>query len=193
MANKPSSRLTTYPGRAEDIIRLIIPRSISGIPRRKVSGQYQSLYYSQTVGCRSVRTTSPSHHQHLSLSPLPHVCPPSKHAYMIHSVALASRPPLYKPLSPRPPLSLPKSLAFWLRSSVVSVLHSLIAVTGLRTVKMIILIFGTCWKTSELAHVFWHSVARIALPRADANLYFFSLSFLACCGWDLKKNLSRGS
>jgi hypothetical protein len=45
---------------------------------------------------------------------------------------------------PRPPLSPLKSLAFWLRSSVVSVLHSLIAVTGLRTVKMIILIFGTC-------------------------------------------------
>jgi hypothetical protein len=38
---------------------------------------------------------------------------------------------------------------------------------------MIILIFGTCWKTSGLAHVFWHSVARIALPRADANLLFF--------------------
>jgi hypothetical protein len=54
---------------------------------------------------------------------------------------------------------------------------------------MIILIFGTCWKTSGLAHVFWHSVARIALPRADANLYFFSLSFLALRGWDLKKNM----
>jgi hypothetical protein len=96
---------------------------------------------------------------------------------MIHIVALASHPPLYKPVSPRPPLSVLKSLAFWLRSSVVSVLHSLIAVTGLRTVKMIILIFGTCWKTSELAHVFWHSVARIALPRADANLYFFHRAF----------------
>jgi hypothetical protein len=38
---------------------------------------------------------------------------------------------------------------------------------------MIILIFGTRWKTSELAHVLWHSVARIALPRADANHLFF--------------------
>lgn len=27
--------------------------------------------------------------------------------------------------------------------------------------------------TSELAHVFWHSVARIALPRADANTSLF--------------------
>jgi hypothetical protein len=27
--------------------------------------------------------------------------------------------------------------------------------------------------TSGLAHVFWHSVARIALPRADANTSLF--------------------
>jgi len=38
---------------------------------------------------------------------------------------------------------------------------------------MIILIFGTRQQTSELAHVCWHSVARIALPRADANTSLF--------------------
>jgi hypothetical protein len=52
---------------------------------------------------------------------------------------------------------------------------------------MIILIFGTCWKTSGLAHVFWHSVARIALPRADANLYFFFIEFPGLEGLGLEE------
>jgi hypothetical protein len=33
--------------------------------------------------------------------------------------------------------------------------------------------------TSGLAHVFWHSVARIALPRADANTSLFIDSLAA--------------
>ena len=38
---------------------------------------------------------------------------------------------------------------------------------------MIIHLFGTRWKTSGLAHVFWHSVACIALHQADAKPLFF--------------------
>jgi len=78
----------------------------------------------------TVRKPSLHHHPHLILHCLSQFAIPSNIAYII----LSSHAALYKPPSPRPPLSSLKSLAFWLRSSVVSVLHSLIAVTGLRTV-----------------------------------------------------------
>ncbi len=66
-----------------------------------------------------------------------------------------------------------RSFAFWLRSSVVSVLFSLISETSLRRHFKINLIFVTSSHTAGLAYVWGHSVARIALPRADANTNLF--------------------
>ncbi|KAH0373757.1 hypothetical protein KCU65_g153, partial [Aureobasidium melanogenum] len=82
----------------------------------------------------------------------------------LHNQSLFSL--VYKEPPPHPPLPLLKSLAFWLRSSVVSVLHSLIAVTGLRDHALGLLI------------IFRHSVARIALLRADANIFFSLILWL---------------
>jgi hypothetical protein len=62
--------------------------------------------------------------------------------------------------------------AFWLRSSVVSVLFSLISETCLRTQFVIISIFVTREVAAVLAHVTTHRVAGITLPPADANTLF---------------------
>ena len=70
--------------------------------------------------------------------------------------------------------------AFWLRSSVVSVLFSLISETVLRDFSLIIPIFDLRRLCSGLAYHCWHSVAGIALPPADANS--FSHLFHHCIG-----------
>jgi hypothetical protein len=57
----------------------------------------------------------------------------------------------------------------WLRSSVVSVLFSLIAEISPTGVILDYLIFDTRGLTTELAHVIPHSDARIALPWAVAT------------------------
>ncbi|KAH9243283.1 hypothetical protein K456DRAFT_1818598, partial [Colletotrichum gloeosporioides 23] len=62
--------------------------------------------------------------------------------------------------------------AFWLRSSVVSVLFSLISERSLRRPIVIILIFGFREESSVLAHDSSHSVPGITLPPGDANLFF---------------------
>ncbi|KAL0941857.1 uncharacterized protein CTRU02_204620 [Colletotrichum truncatum] len=68
--------------------------------------------------------------------------------------------------------------AFWLRSSVVSVLFSLISERSLRRPIVIILIFGLREKSSVLAHDSSHSVPGITLPPGDANTSFF----IVCSG-----------
>ena len=71
--------------------------------------------------------------------------------------------------------------AFWLRSSVVSVLFSLISERSLLRPIKIILIFGFRMVSSVLAHDSIHSVPGITLPPGDANLiFFFSLLAWAC-------------
>ncbi|KAL0939236.1 uncharacterized protein CTRU02_205846 [Colletotrichum truncatum] len=68
--------------------------------------------------------------------------------------------------------------AFWLRSSVVSVLFSLISERSLRRPIVIILIFGLGEKSSVLAHDSSHSVPGITLPPGDANTFFIVCSGL---------------
>ena len=106
-----------------------MPLDISERFTRVFGGQYMSSNHSSQQPYHSPETLTtppPTSHPSLSIS----VCHLIKPAYIIPRATS----PLYNPTLPRPPLSLLKSLAFWLRSSVVSVLHSLIAVTGLRTV-----------------------------------------------------------
>ncbi|CCF46756.1 hypothetical protein CH063_15408 [Colletotrichum higginsianum] len=62
--------------------------------------------------------------------------------------------------------------AFWLRSSVVSVLFSLISERSLRRPIVIIPIFGFREEPSVLAHGSSHSVPGITLPPGDANTFF---------------------
>ncbi|KAL4979976.1 hypothetical protein BDW66DRAFT_84747 [Aspergillus desertorum] len=59
--------------------------------------------------------------------------------------------------------------AFWLRSSVVSVLFSLISESVLRNTTLINLIFGSRGRASVLAHALTHSVIGLTLPPIDAN------------------------
>ncbi|KAL7947992.1 hypothetical protein V8C42DRAFT_271398 [Trichoderma barbatum] len=66
--------------------------------------------------------------------------------------------------------------AFWLRSSVVSVLFSLISERSLRRPIVIILIFDLGAASSVLAHDSAHSVPGITLPPGDATL------FITCLG-----------
>ena len=80
----------------------------------------------------------------------------------------------------------PTLFAFWLRSSVVSVLFSLISETSLRRYLRLFLFLETVGSSSGLAYLSWHSVARIALQRADANTPFSSSVWHLC--WTLKKN-----
>ncbi|KAL3413833.1 hypothetical protein V8F44DRAFT_489023, partial [Aspergillus fumigatus] len=63
--------------------------------------------------------------------------------------------------------------AFWLRSSVVSVLFSLISESVLRNTTLINLIFGSRGEASVLAHASPHSVIGLTLPPIDANHLFF--------------------
>ncbi|KAH4222481.1 hypothetical protein HBI06_147610 [Parastagonospora nodorum] len=74
--------------------------------------------------------------------------------------------------TPGPPLSptvtqRSDTFAFWLRSSVVSVLSSLIARTFLREFT-IILIFATGQWLTGLAHSHWHCVVPLTLPGIHA-------------------------
>ena len=74
--------------------------------------------------------------------------------------------------------------AFWLRSSVVSVLFSLISERPLRRLIVIIPIFGIRADSSRLAYVSAHSVPGITLPPGDANFFrpfFFHCS--RCLAW----------
>ena len=64
------------------------------------------------------------------------------------------------------------SVAFWLRSSVVSVLFSLISEIPLRWILMIILIFASRSRASGLAHTRLHCVTGLTLPPVDANTPF---------------------
>jgi hypothetical protein len=68
--------------------------------------------------------------------------------------------------------------AYWLRSSVVSVLFSLISESVLNEHTLIILIFGSRNLTSVLAHVLLHSVTGLTLSPVDANTFhqLFGLS-----------------
>ncbi|OHW92748.1 hypothetical protein CSPAE12_08629, partial [Colletotrichum incanum] len=68
--------------------------------------------------------------------------------------------------------------AFWLRSSVVSVLFSLISERSLRRPIVIIPIFGLREKSSVLAHDSSHSVPGITLPPGDANIFFHYVLWL---------------
>ena len=72
----------------------------------------------------------------------------------------------------RPLLFSPALFAFWLRSSVVSVLFSLISEIILRNESMIILIFVPCRRASVLAYAHRHSVIGLTLPPIDANIFF---------------------
>ncbi|CEI62260.1 unnamed protein product [Fusarium venenatum] len=73
--------------------------------------------------------------------------------------------------------------AFWLRSSVVSVLFSLISERSLRRPTLIIPIFGSRVIPSVLAHGFTHCVPSITLPLGDANAHLFGLNlFIAYLG-----------
>ena len=65
--------------------------------------------------------------------------------------------------------SSPALFAFWLRSSVVSVLFSLISERSLRGPIVIILIFETRAVSSVLAHDPAHCVPGITLPPGDAT------------------------
>ena len=83
------------------------------------------------------------------------------------------------PTTLRPLLSSSALFAFWLRSSVVSVLFSLISEIILRNESMIILIFVPRRRASVLAYAHRHSVIGLTLPPIDANTFFimaFSLS-----------------
>jgi hypothetical protein len=75
--------------------------------------------------------------------------------------------------------------AFWLRSSVVSVLFSLISETVLFEPSYINLIFEPRESASVLAHVDTHCVTGIVLPPVDAT---FSLQ--AAHGEQVKKSFS---
>jgi hypothetical protein len=73
--------------------------------------------------------------------------------------------------------------AFWLRSSVVSVLFSLISERCLRTSIVIIPIFGQRTASSMLAYDPVHSVPSITLPLGDANAHLLSsILFIAFLG-----------
>lgn len=76
------------------------------------------------------------------------------------------------------------SFAFWLRSSVVSVLFSLISEIHLTDETLIILIFVLRELTSWLASVRSHCVTGITLPPVDAT------TFHCCYGlaWAVKKS-----
>ena len=63
--------------------------------------------------------------------------------------------------------------AFWLRSSVVSVLFSLISEMSLYVTSHINLIFAIWGPASVLAHADPHCVTGITLPPVDATLLFF--------------------
>ncbi len=79
----------------------------------------------------------------------------------------------YKLLQNLTPLLLSLALfAFWLRSSVVSVLFSLISEIPLRGKSMIKIIFVTCEGSSGLAYDFSHCVPGLTLPLGDANIFF---------------------
>ena len=52
-------------------------------------------------------------------------------------------------------------------------LHSLLTLCTVRSQFKIIRLFGTRNRAAGLAYVWLQSVARIALPRADANRFFF--------------------
>ena len=70
--------------------------------------------------------------------------------------------------------------AFWLRSSVVSVLFSLISEIFLREKSMIKFIFVRCEGSSRLAYDSLHCVPGLTLPPGDANP--FSSMSSACLG-----------
>ena len=74
------------------------------------------------------------------------------------------------------------SQAFWLRSSVVSVLFSLISEISLRRILTIILIFVTRRRASGLAHTRRHCVTGLTLPLVDANIFSSPRSACWICG-----------
>ena len=77
--------------------------------------------------------------------------------------------------------SSPALFAFWLRSSVVSVLFSLISESVLRNTTLINLIFGFRGRASVLAHVLPHCVIGLTLPSIDANFFINADGLLS--GW----------
>ena len=83
---------------------------------------------------------------------------------------------------------LTSSTTVWLRSSVVSVLFSLISERSLRRPIVINLIFASREKPSVLAHGFTHSVPGITLPPGDANLCFH---YFPSWSWSVKKTVKR--
>lgn len=86
--------------------------------------------------------------------------------------------------------SSPALFAFWLRSSVVSVLFSLISESVLRNTTLINLIFGLRGWTSVLAHVWPHSVIGLTLSPIDANTLF--INSVGLSDW-LEKRFLRSS
>ncbi|KAK9486719.1 hypothetical protein V1527DRAFT_462402 [Lipomyces starkeyi] len=65
--------------------------------------------------------------------------------------------------------------AFWLRSSVVSVLFSVTTEMSLFVTLFVTLIFVFGIWSSGLAYGQMHCVVAIALPATDANIFIFSL------------------
>ncbi|CAG1970147.1 unnamed protein product [Fusarium graminearum] len=117
------------------------------------------------------RISSPRHNQDLSLPP---VILPSA---ISHRLVF-----LYKNISQPVQATLSSFLfslalfAFWLRSSVVSVLFSLISERSPRRPTLIIPIFGFRAISSVLAHDFAHCVPSITLPLGDANAHLLGLN-----------------
>ncbi len=75
--------------------------------------------------------------------------------------------------------------AFWLRSSVVSVLFSLISEIVLRDNSMIKFIFGIRWRLPVLAYSLRHRVTGLTLPPVDANLFHHWLQLV----WSLEEEV----
>jgi hypothetical protein len=82
--------------------------------------------------------------------------------------------------------SSPALFAFWLRSSVVSVLFSLISESVLRNTTLINLIFASSDGVSVLAHAPLHCVLGLTLPSSDANTLFSSSPSAGPPGWRRK-------
>ena len=120
----------------------------------------------------------------LTLAPPPIITPqrsPKSHRGRPHRTATLLLANLYTttplPLSALFLFSL-ALFAFWLRSSVVSVLFSLISEILLRKKSMIKFIFVHSDGSSGLAHDPLHRVTGLTLPPVDANTFFIRVPSL---------------
>ena len=120
----------------------------------------------------------------VSCPKVPHDSTLSSQSAPTHSRLTPLSPKCYPPFSQTTNTQAPPShftllfslalFAFWLRSSVVSVLFSLISEILLRKKSMIKFIFVPRFGSSELAHDPSHCVIGLTLPPIDANTPFSS-------------------